>query len=89
MGLLRFTLSDDQKPSVEGYGLPFIARDDEDDRIVNHGELIEGVRTLRDICVQTEFMILFAGTILLPRGRNQFSRDFPELVLKVFPYSIG
>lgn len=89
MGLLRFTLNDGEKPSVDGLGLPFVARDTEDDEIVNHGAPVEGIKTLREICAQREFMLLFAGTILLPRGRDQFIKDFPETVRTVFPYSIG
>lgn len=90
MLVLRFTLNKCQKPSVDSFGLPFVARDAEDDRIVNHGEVIEGVKSLRDICVQTEFLVLFRGNMMLPRGKDQFIKDFPKPVKTVvFPYSIG
>jgi len=88
MCVLRLRLNDGEKAAVDGLGFPFIGNG-EDDGIVNHGHLMEGVKSLRDICTQTEFTLLFGGAFLIPKGRTNFKQDFPDPVREVFPYSAG
>ena len=87
MCMLRFKLNDGEKPFVEGFGLPYIGND-KDNLIVSGDGLLDGVKSLRDICSQTEFTLLFGGLHLMPKGRTNFQQDFPDPVRDVFPYSI-
>jgi len=86
MCILKFKLNDGEKPFVEGFGFPYIGND-KDNLIVNDDGLLDGVKSLRDVCSQAEFTLLFGGLHLMPKGRTNFQQDFPDPVSDVFPYS--
>ncbi|SPN99150.1 uncharacterized protein DNG_02185 [Cephalotrichum gorgonifer] len=87
MAVVRVRLNNDQKPIVEGLGLPFVARDVVDDKVVNQGEAMEGTRTLQQIFLQSEFVFLFQGSAMITKGEVRFTDVLPELADAVFPYS--
>jgi hypothetical protein len=86
MCLVHLTMVDDQKPSVDGLGLPFRGETPEIDSYINLGAKIQGFRTLREILNQTSFCFLFKDSHIMARAKEQFVNSLAVSSGPTYPY---
>lgn len=88
--ILRMSVKDGAKPTICGLGMPFVARDAEDDRVVHHGAKLEGLVTLRELFDQPEFTVLLPSKLLDTKAMmDHFGPASRHPIPKVFPYNLG
>lgn len=61
LAIFRFKLKDGKKAAVEGFGMPVVCETAEDQAVLDHDALLDGVMSLRELCWQTEFVVLVQG----------------------------
>lgn len=88
--VIRVSINDGAKPVICGLGMPFVARDDDDDRVIHHGAKLEGLVTLRELFDQTEFTVLLPCKLFDTESMmKQFGPASFHQMPKVFPYKLG
>ena len=87
MGILKFKLNDGCKAMYEDIGVPFIIGGLQHDAYVNRGERVQGFKTLREICEQTEFTLLMRNRTEVNKAQINFMLDILKPIPHVSPYS--
>jgi len=77
LAIFRFKLNDDKRAAIEGFGMPVICENAEDQAILDDDAPVDGVMSLRKLCHQTEFVVLVQGfNAKMPEYVNNQLRDF-------------
>ena len=88
----RFRLKDGEKASIEGFGMPIVCESEEDQAIFDDEAPVDGVMSLRELCLQREFVVMVqAFPPAMPDIVNNQLRAyfFTEEVKAPFPYVNG
>lgn len=90
LSVVQFRLKSGKVAEVEKYKMPTVCESTEDQAIMDDGAVIDGVMSIRELCLQNTFEVVIPRySSRLASPNNQFRDILGDDIAPVYPYTNG